>query len=205
MLKKFNPQPLFSYKSYKISDLRRIYKEQKLHAQTVRDWINEGKLKAFFYEGDFYIYGAVLKEFFTSRNHQNKEQGKLGSENFRCGKCKTKAPPLNHIVTRLTTGRNNCLLAFGICINVKCGHEIQRPFKRNKLAEIHQIFQVQLDEVSPLCNSLNSTNETDIKLSPKTGDSQSSEVRVIPVQSDSSNSFSSSKLKQLTLFDFQHD
>lgn len=198
MLKKYNPQPLFSYRSYKISDLRRIYKDQKLHAQTVRDWIKEGKLEAFFYEGDFYIYGAVFKEFLTNRNQQNKEKGNLGCDRFRCGKCKTKAPPLNKIITRLTTGRNNCLLAFGIC--VKCGHEINRPFKRIKLAEIHQIFQVQLDELSTLCNSSNSTNETNSNITQKAGVCQ-------PLQTENpaSNkdiSVSTNETEQLTLFDF---
>lgn len=198
MLKKFNPQPLFSYKSYKISDACRIYKDQKLHPQTVRDWIKEGKLKAFFYEGDFYIYGAVLKEFFTNRNQQNKEEGKLGEENFRCGKCKTKQPPLNHVITKLTFGRNNCLLAFGIC--VKCAHEIHRNFKREKLAEIHEIFQVQLDEVSSLCNSSNSTNETDINLSQKVGVSQPSENE--NPDKEKTISASTNETEQLTLFDF---
>lgn len=198
MLKKYNPQPLFSYKSYKISDVCRIYKEQKLHPQTIRDWIKEGKLKAFFYEGDFYIYGAVLKEFFTSRNQKNKEEGKLGDEKFRCGICKLKEPPLNRIITKLTTGRNNCLLAFGICVG--CGHEMNRPFKRSKMPEIHEIFQVQLDEVSSLCNSSNSTNETDINLSQKTGVSQPSENE--NPDKEKSISASTSETKQLTLFDF---
>jgi len=177
--------------------LRRIYKDQKLHAQTVRDWIKEGKLKAFFHEGDFYIYGAVLKEFLTRRNQQNKEQGKLGDEKFRCGKCKTKEPPLNRVITKLTTGRNNCLLAFGSCI--KCGHQIHRYFKRKKMAEIHQIFQVQLDEVSSLCNSSNSTNETDINLSLKMGDSQSLKNEI--PDNSKGISVSTSETKQLNLFD----
>lgn len=198
MVKKYSPQPICSYKSYRIPDLCKIYKDQKLHPQTVRDFIKKEGLKAFSHKGDFYIYGAVFKEFLANRNKISKEEGSLGVDNFRCGKCKTKKPPLNHIITKLTNGRNGCLLAFGICIG--CGHEIQRPFKKIKRDEIFKIFQVQLDEVPTLYNSSNSTKETHLSITKKTGVSQSSKTKNPLNPQDSL--VATNETKQLSIFDF---
>ena len=64
MIKKHNSNKIIeSYRSYKISDICRIFKEKKLHAQTIRKWIKEYGLEAFEHKGDFYIYGAILKEY----------------------------------------------------------------------------------------------------------------------------------------------
>ena len=198
MVKKYSPQPICSYRSYRITDICKIYTDQKLHPQTVRDFIKEKGLKAFFHKGDFYIYGAIFKEFLANRNQASKDGGSLGVDRFRCGKCKTKKPPLNHIITRLTTGRNGCLLAFGICIG--CNHEMNRSFKKIKRDKIYKTFQVQLDEVSTLYNSSNSTKETNLNIAQKAGISQSLKIKNSNNKQDSS--VSTKETKQLTLFDF---
>lgn len=200
MVKKYNPKPICSYRAYRIPDICKLYKDQKLHAQTLRDFIKKEELKAFFHKGEFYIYGAILKEFFTNRNQKSKEEGSLGADIFRCGKCKAKKPPLNHIITKLTTGRNGCLLAFGICTG--CGHEIHRPFKKIKLDEIYKIFQVRLDEVSTLYNSSNSTKETHLDIAQKAGVSQS--LKIKKPNNKQNSSVSTKETKQLTLFDFMN-
>jgi len=143
MFKKYNPKPIHSYKSYKISDLCRIYKAQDLHAQTIRKWINQKGLKAFLHEKDFYIYGAVFKEFLTKRNQKHKEKNQLEFNQFRCGKCKSKKPPLDNIITKLTTGFNGSLKAFGVC--VKCNHEIKRHYKSLELNYSNLKYLINFD------------------------------------------------------------
>lgn len=198
MFKKYSPKPIYSYKSYKISDICRVYKDQGLHPQTIRKWIKQQGLKAFLHERDFYIYGAVLKEFLTNRNQKHKEEGSLDFDQFRCGHCKSKQPPLNNIITKLTIGFNNCLRAFGIC--GKCNHEIKRSYKRLELDEIKEIFQIQLDEVSILCNSLSSTNKTHSNNAQKVGGSESLNFKKDTAIKAKSNTAKESQ--QLTLFDF---
>ena len=198
MFKKYSPKPIHSYKSYKISDLCRIYKAQDLHPQTVRKWINKQNLKAFLHERDFYIYGAVFKEFLTNRNQQHKEKNQLAFNQFRCGKCKSKQPPLNNIITKLTTGFNKSLLAFGVCS--KCNHQIKRPYKRLELDQIKEIFHIKLDEVSALCNSLNSTNKTHSNIGQKVGASES--LKKVDNKTPKIQPKQPQESKQLTLFDF---
>ena len=200
MFKKYNPKPIHSYKSYKISDLCRIYKAQDLHPQTIRKWINQQNLQAFLHDRDFYIYGAIFKEFLTNRNQQHKEKNQLAFNQFRCGKCKSKQPPLNNIITKLTTGFNGCLNAFGICSNSKCNNEIKRPYKKLELVKIKEIFQIKLDEVSALCNSLNSTNKTNIDKGKKVGGSES--LKIAKNKNPKIKLDQPQKSKQLTLFDF---
>ena len=197
MFKKYNPKPIHSYKSYKISDLCRIYKAQDLHPQTIRKWINQQGLNAFLHERDFYIYGAVFKEFLANRNQQHKEKNQLEFNQFRCGKCKSKQHPLDKIINKLTTGFNGSIKAFGVC--AKCNHQIKRNYKRSELAEIKEIFRIKLDEVSALCNSSNSTNKTNIDDGQKVGGSEPLGSHPHDVKNISPPV---AEIKQLTLFDF---
>jgi hypothetical protein len=66
-------------------------------------------LKAFLHERDYYIYGAVWKEFLNNRNKTHKEKSGLDFNQFICFKCKSKQPPLNNIITKLKTGFNGCI------------------------------------------------------------------------------------------------
>lgn len=201
MFKKYSPRKkeLYSYRSYKIADLCRFYKSQKLNAQTIRKWIKKEGLKAFLHERDYYIYGAVWKEFLTNRNKKNKEKRGLDFEQFKCFKCKAKQPPLNNIITRLTTGFNNCINAFGVC--QKCGDdELKRPYKRSELAKIKESFKIELDELPRLCNSSISTNKTHSNIGQKVGGSESSNITKNKDKEPKTNN--ANKGQQLTLFDF---
>lgn len=201
MFKKYSPRikNLFNYRVYKIADLCKIHKSEKLHPQTIRKWIKEGKLKAFLHEGDYYIYGAVWKEFLTNRNKKHKEKGKLEFDQFMCFKCKNKQPPLNNIITKLTTGFNGCIEAFGVC--QKCGNEeLKRPYKRSELAKIKEIFKIELDELPTLYNSSISTNKTHSNIAQKVGVSESSNIT--KNKDKKSNANNANEGEQLTLFDF---
>ena len=201
MFKKYSPRKkdLYNYRSYKISDLCRIYKSQKLNAQTIRKWIKKEGLKAFLHERDYYIYGAVWKEFLTNRNKQHKEKRSLDFEQFICFKCKSNQPPLNNNITKLTTGFNNCIEAFGVC--QKCGDDkLKRPYKRSELAKIKDFFKIELDELPTLYNSSTGSNKTHSNIGQKAGVSESSNItknKDIKPKPNNAN-----KGRQLTLFDF---
>lgn len=126
-----------------------IHKSEKLHPQSIRKWIKKGELKAFLNERDYYVYGAVWKEFLKNRNKTRREKSSLDFNQFKCFKCKAKQPPLNNIITKLSTGFNGCIQAFGVC--QKCGYDgLKRPYKRSELAQIKEIFKIELDEVAIL-------------------------------------------------------
>ncbi|MFT7087842.1 MAG: hypothetical protein ACJAZX_001290 [Rickettsiales bacterium] len=176
-----------------------MYEDQDLHPQSIRKWIKKEGLKAFLHERDYYIYGAIWKEFLTNRNQKNKAKRGLDFNQFKCFKCKSKQPPLNNIITKLTTGFNDCIKAFGVC--QKCGDdELKRPYKRLELDQIKEIFEIKLDELPTLCNSSTSTNKTHSNNSQKVGVSESSDIiknKDKPVEFKAPN-----ETRQLTLFDF---
>lgn len=73
MPKKDDAKVIHSYKSFKIADICRLYKEQKIHPQTIRKLIKAGKLEAFEYQGEWYVYGAILKQHFENKNKDRKK------------------------------------------------------------------------------------------------------------------------------------
>ena len=163
MPKKYDARVIHSYKSFKIVDICRLYKEQKIHPQTIRKLIKEGKLEAFEFQGEWYVYGAILKQHFENKNKGRKKT--LEFHQFSCRKCKAIDSPLNNIITRLTTGRGGCVVAFGIC--KACGHEMQRPFKKAEAAKMREIFTIQLEQQMTLCNTSSTTKTTHIEIEQK--------------------------------------
>jgi hypothetical protein len=201
MFKKYSPRKkdLYNYRSYKIANLCKIHQSENLHPQSIRKWIKKGELKAFLHERDYYIYGAVWKGFLTNRNKTHKEKRSLDFEQFKCFKCKAKQPPLNNIITKLTTGFNGCIEAFGVC--QKCGYdELKRPYKRSELDQIKEIFKIELDELPILYNSSISTNKTHSNIGQKVGVSESSNITKNKDKKPKPNN--ANEGQQLTLFDF---
>ena len=202
MFKKYTPKTkeLYHYRAYKIADLCAIHKSEKLHPQSIRKWIKKGELKAFLNERDYYVYGAVWKEFLKNRNKTRREKSSLDFNQFKCFKCKAKQPPLNNIITKLSTGFNGCIQAFGVC--QKCGYDgLKRPYKRSELAQIKEIFKIELDEVAILYNSSTSTTKTNSNNSQKAGVSEP--LKNHPHNSKNiSPSPAKNEDKQLSLFDF---
>jgi hypothetical protein len=157
MRKNYDPRLIMSYRSYKISDLCRIYKAKKLHPQTLRKWINSGELKAIIDGKTILIYGAVLKKFLVENNSKGKRSLKITE--FKCWKCKTIAPPLNNEITNLEEVKGY-IKAYAICNS--CGNKIQRPYKLKLLAEILKTFEVKQGDAPLLYDSSNSTSNTHI-------------------------------------------
>ncbi len=167
--RKYKYSLVHAYFTYKIPDIVRLFKEVKLHDKTVREWIKSGKLKAFQHEGEWYVYGGILKSFLKIKNEQSKKT--LEFNQFRCVNCKTIDAPKGNIITKLTHGRNGSLLAIGICN--KCDLEkAQRPYKRIYEQEIRKIFIIKIDEVITLCETSIITNNTHLKIEEKTTQSE---------------------------------
>ncbi len=201
MFKKYSPRKkdLYNYRSYKIANLCKIHKSEKLHPQSIRKWIKKEELKAFLHERDYYVYGAVWKEFLKNRNNTHKEKSSLDFNQFKCFKCKAKQPPLNNIITKLSTGFNGCIEAFGVC--QECGYDkLKRLYKRSELAQIKEIFKIELDELLILCNSSISTNKTHSNIGQKVGVSESSNITKNKDKKPKPNN--ANEGQQLNLFDF---
>lgn len=164
-----------SHISYKISD---IHKLLGYHGQTIRGWIKEDGLEAFELEGEFYIYGAVLKAFLKARMRTNKR--KLEFTEFRCGKCKTIATPLENKIIKIETGKGGSLLTFAIC--VKCRNKMNRPYKANLFEELSRKFTISLEGETALYNTSPCSKNTHIKKKTKPPVSEPSEIMEKPIQ-----------------------
>jgi hypothetical protein len=175
MPKKYDARVIHSYKSFKIADICRLYKEQKIHPQTIRKLIKAGKLEAFEFQGEWYVYGAILKQRFENKNKGRKKA--LEFHQFSCRKCKAIDSPLNNTITRLTTGRGGCVVAFGICRT--CGHEMNRPYKKIEEAKMREIFTIQLEQQTTLYNTSSTTKTTHFEIEQKEVVSESSESIVL--------------------------
>lgn len=171
MSKKCDPRRIKSWRSYKIRDICWLYRDNKLHEQTIRGWVKGGKLDAFWHGNTMYIYGAVLKKFLTEKNRQRKNP--MSFVEFRCWKCRTGAAPLNNVIDRLEEGRNKSILAIAKCTS--CGHEVTRLYKANAEPEILRHFTIQHNALARLSDSLCSTERTQIEHEAETAPNESLE------------------------------
>lgn len=199
MFKKYNPRLLSSYRSYKLRDICRLYKDKKLHDKTVRTWIKTGKLEAFKDGNTILVYGAVLKQYFTDQNNKHKRTLKFNQ--FRCGKCKKIDTPLDKIITKLTTGKNGCILAFGNC--GACGHNMNRPYKRREEQQILEYFKIEDNALARIYGSSCGTGKTHLEIEPKHAASESLDQS--DILSDAVNKSTASNIapynKQMSIFD----
>ena len=151
MKKKHNYKDgLESYRSYKLKYIEDII---GVHIQTIRKWIAKGGLEAFQHEGDYYIYGAVLKDYLKTKNTKNKV--KLTDTQFKCQSCKKHIEPQNNILTKTEEQKNGNLFIFGICA---CGFEMRKIWSKNRKSELKTIFL--FPQVITRHDSSNPTNNT---------------------------------------------
>lgn len=99
MFKNYNPRLVKQYRSYTVEQICNLFKEKKLHPQTVRDWVKSGELETIT-KKPIAIYGAVLKDFLEKRNASYKKQ--LEFNQFKCLKCQEIITPQNNCVFRRT-------------------------------------------------------------------------------------------------------
>jgi len=162
MSKKYDYRRVPSYRSLKIVDICRLFKSEKLSAQTIRGWINDGNLEAMLVGKTYYVYGAKLKQFLQDKS--KKRNHCLDFKDYKCWHCKAIFKPVDNIINRLAYGRNKSLIAYVDC---ECGKEVERPYKLALLPEILKTFTVKKDEVTLLCDSSCSTRNTHIENTPK--------------------------------------
>lgn len=187
MFKKYDPRLLSSYRSYKLRDTCRLYKDKKLHDKTIRGWINTGRLEAFKDGNTILVHGATLKKFFTDNN--SKQKRTLEFNQFRCGKCKKIDTPLDNIVTKITTGKNGCILLFGNCSF--CGHSMNRPYKKDKEQEIMRCFNIEDNELVRIYGYSCYTSNTHPDIEEKTVVSEL--LKPAPILPDNESASSTSK------------
>lgn len=158
MKKKYNYKDgLESYRSYKLKYIEDII---GIHIQTIRKWIKNGGLEAFQHERDYYIYGAVLKDYLKAKNTKNKI--KLTDTQFKCQSCKKHIEPQNNIITKTEEQKNGNLFIFGICA---CGYEMRKIWSKNRKSELKTIFL--FPQVITRQDSSNPTSKTHFEIIEK--------------------------------------
>lgn len=173
MKKKHNYKDgLESYRSYKLKYIADII---DVHIQTLRKWIATGGLEAFQHEGDYYIYGAVLKDYLKAKNTSNKI--KLTDTQFKCQSCKKHTEPQNNIITKIEEQKNGNLFIFGICA---CGYEMRKIWSKNRKGELKTIFL--FPQVMTRHDSSNPTNKIHSKIIQKEAVSEPYQKPTIPTE-----------------------
>ena len=158
MKKKHNYKDgLESYRSYKLKYSADII---GVHIQTLRKWIKEGELEAFQHEGDYYIYGAVLKDYLKAKNTSNKI--KLTDTQFKCQSCEKRIEPQKNVITKAEEQKNGNLIIYGLC---ECGFEMHKFWSKNRKEELKIIFL--FPQVITRRDSSNPTNKTHFEIIQK--------------------------------------
>lgn len=171
MPKKYNSNLIKSYRSYSVSDVARLFKEQKLHEQTIRWWIKSGKLACFYDGRKALIYGAILKDYIM-KNNDSLKKGNLGFKEIKCFKCQKINKPLDDCVYTKTNNLG-CPQVFGVCPN--CGNKFHKIFKKGSEENIQSVFIVDSERVLRLYDSFSSGEYTHLNNNSKEGLSECNE------------------------------
>lgn len=183
MFKKYDYRLVKTYITYSIPEICRLFKDFALHEQTVREWVRTGQI-SFYKDGNkILIYGAVLKKFLKNRNKGRARS--LKETEFLCYKCKTIAPPLEHIIISLSENKNGCFTAVGICAN--CAAFVNRIYKRAMGVKLQDIFKLEPEALIILSDILCSISKTHIKTDPKPALHESLPNRLSNVTNSESN------------------
>lgn len=155
MPKSYNSNLIIANRSYTTEKICTLYKSQKLHTQTVRDWVHNEGLQAVSMK-PIIILGGDLKEFLRNRNAQKKH---LEFNEFKCAKCKGIAEPQNKEIS-IYYNKNGSIRAVGRC--QVCESEMQRFYKKTAENELKAMFLIK-PILSTRCNSLYAPLQTNIK------------------------------------------
>jgi|APGre2960657423_1045063.scaffolds.fasta_scaffold12694_5 hypothetical protein len=194
MFKYYNPQLIHSKRSYTVEKLCHVFRDKKLHAQTIRAWINSGELEVISNK-PIVIYGALVKEFLKKRNDAHKKT--LEFNQIKCVGCKAIAVPKNNEVTVIGQNKNGSWSAVVIC--QFCARENTRFYGKNQRDKLNEVFIVKQTDLVTLCNKPDTASKTHLN----------DENKLALCESDSNqqeNSLSSASKtnigEQLTLFNF---
>ena len=154
MFKYYNPRLVKQHRSYRIEQICTLFKEKKLHAQTVRDWVKHHGLQTVATK-PIVIYGAVLRDFIEKRNGVHKK--KLEFHQFKCLKCQEIVSPLNNLIS-LYKNKNGSIKALAIC--PPCNNETWRFYKKNEQSKLEETFIINKAAVATIYNQVPSTCKT---------------------------------------------
>ena len=154
MFKYYNPNLLHSKRSYTVEKFCNVYKDKKLHAQTVRSWVNSGELETIS-KNPIVIYGAIAKSFLDKRNKGHKKHPEF--DQIKCVCCKQFSVPKNKEIT-LYQNKNGSWKGVGFCQH--CEHEISRFYKRDDRQKLEETFIVKHPELMTLCNKSDTASKT---------------------------------------------
>ncbi len=190
MFKYYNHTLLHSKRTYTLKKFCAVFKDKKMHPQTVRGWINSGDLKIIS-KNPIVIQGSDGKEFLKKRNESHRRKPEFNQ--IKCTSCKNLLPPKNREVT-IYRNKNGSWNAKGICES--CGNEIFRFYGQDDLDKLQQIFVVKQPELMTLCNRLDAPSKTHLKGDDKlvSNESQNNKPRDPPNTNSKTN-----EPKQLSL------
>ncbi len=193
MFKYYNSQLLHSKRSYTVEKLCNVYKDKKLHAQTVRGWVNSGELEVIS-KKPIIIYGAVAKSFLEKRNKAHKKT--LDFEQIKCVRCKQSSSPKNKEIT-LYQNKNGSWKAVGFC--QLCNHEISKFYKKDDRQKLEETFITKQPELVTLCNKSDTASKTHLNEPDKIASSEPNQDE----QQNSTETVSKTNIgDQLNLFNF---
>ncbi|HAT6978740.1 TPA: hypothetical protein JAN54_10695 [Legionella pneumophila] len=146
MFKNYNPRLVKQYRSYTVEQICNLFKEKKLHPQTVRDWVKSGELETIT-KKPIAIYGAVLKDFLEKRNASYKKQ--LEFNQFKCLKCQEIITPQNNTIS-MYQNKNGSIKALASC--PLCKSKIARFYKQNEQIKLEEVFIINQTQLVTICN-----------------------------------------------------
>jgi hypothetical protein len=170
MFKYYNPRLVKQYRSYTVEQICDLFKEKKLHPQTVRDWVKSGELETITRK-PIAIYGAMLKDFLEKRNASHKKQ--LEFNQFKCMKCQEILIPQNNTIS-LYKNNNGSIKALAIC--PVCNNKIARFYKQNELVKLEETFIINEAQLLTICNLSSTACKTHLNSTANNGSSEPSKV-----------------------------
>lgn len=172
MFKKYDYRLVRNYISYSIPDLCRLFKEFRLHEQTIREWVRSGELPSNKDGNKILIYGADFKQFLINRKKGRKRM--LNITEFLCCKCKARSEPLDNTIISLVENRNCSISAIGMCSN--CAFLMKRIYKRKDFLEIKDLFNFEPEALILLSDISCNPYKTHITNDQKLTDLESSHI-----------------------------
>lgn len=161
MFKKYDYRRVNCYKNYTLQELCRLFKEEQLHAQTIRAWIKSGELASIKDGNKHLVYGGVLKKFLLERNKKHKNSMKFSE--FKCCACKQINTPLENTILTAEIRNNGSIMTAALCPH--CGCEMKRLYKGSEASQILAKFQIEHEALLVLsdisCNASKTHLETD--------------------------------------------
>ncbi|MDE6481613.1 MAG: tyrosine-type recombinase/integrase [Alphaproteobacteria bacterium] len=124
---------------YTIEDICRLFSDQGLCPNTVRNWIKQG-LPVCCKGTPKLIHGAALAEFLKQKNASRKF--KMRFDEMFCLHCRTKHVPLNHCIELEQDAA--CLKARGLC--PRTSKTMNRNYKNSDYDELCRVFTIARDQ-----------------------------------------------------------